>query len=356
MVVAVGVAATGAAARGAVVGDPARPAELPGLVAAAYQRGERDITIAPGTYALPAGANGGITLEHWKDAVLRAPGVVLIFAETGRRPLRFDGCANVLFQGATLRLAAAPDTQGRITALGVDAQGKYCDWQIDTGYSTDFKPQKSCFDVVDQQTRRLKVQTGDMGPSAIDPLGAGLYRMHFAHGLAHVAAGDWLVTRAAGGSVICHVDNSTNVTLKDLTLQNGGFATLFETGGGGNHFLHCTITYGPKPAGATEEEVLSCGADGFHSVGTTQGPDIEDCDFQGVYHDDCIAIHGTFQEVISATGNQVVLKRGGHYAPQDPIRFSDDQGFFAQAACAAVQELGGPDHHVQITQIGRAHV
>lgn len=70
-------------------------------------------------------------------------------------------------------------------------------------------------------------------------------------------------------------------------MQNGGFATFFETGGaGGNHYLHCRITCGPKPDGATEAQVVSCGADGFHSTETTRGPDIEDCDFEGVYHDD----------------------------------------------------------------------
>jgi hypothetical protein len=336
-----------AACRAGMVGDPQHPEGLGPAIEQAYQNGDRDITIAPGTYQLPPRGKDSITLDHWTDATLHAGGVVLVFVDVTHRPVRFGHCQNVTFEGGTLRFVSGADTQGRVQAMGSDAHGPYCDWRVDAGYKTEIDVHKSCFDVVDQHTRLLKVQTGDLSPAASEPLGENLFRFRF-HQLPKFAVGDWLITRAPGGSTICHVDESRNVTLKDVTLQNGGFATIFETGGEGNRYLHCKITYGPRPAGATEEEVVSCGADGFHSVGTTRGPDIEDCDFDGVFHDDCIAIHGTFQKVISCDGANLVLDGvRASYEPGESVRISDEKGFFAEVKCVAV--LGGKDHRVELT-------
>jgi len=99
--------------------------------------------------------------------------------------------------------------------------------------------------------------------------------------------------------------------------------------------------------------VVSCGADGFHSTETTRGPDIEDCDFDGVYHDDCIAIHGSFQTVVSSSGTTLVLEgHGRQYAANEPIRISDGKGFFEQATCVAVKEAPGggrKDKTIEVT-------
>jgi len=337
----------------ATIGDPQHPADLAAALTDAYRGGDRDITIAPGTYDLPGTGKDTIALDQWADAKVHAANVTLIFQDCSfqRRPIHFIRCKNVTFEGATLRLAVPAATQGRVKAIGSDEAGNYCDWQVDAGYSDKINPVKSTLDVVDQHTRLLKVRTGDFSPASSDALGSGLFRLHFKHDMPRFETGDWLVTRIETGSVICHVDGCENVTLSGLTMQNGGFGTFFETGGaGGNHFLHCRITYGPRPAGATEDQIVSCGADGFHSTETTRGPDIEDCDFEGVYHDDCIAIHGSFQKVISSSGASLVLDgHGDQYAPNEPIRISDGKGFFEQATCLAVNVPQGQRQAVEIT-------
>jgi hypothetical protein len=78
--------------------------------------------------------------------------------------------------------------------------------------------------------------------------------------------------------------------MKDITLKNSGFAAFFETGGDGGHrYVGCRVARGPKPPGATEEQLVSCGADGFHSTGTCVGPTFEHCTWEGVLLDDCLA-------------------------------------------------------------------
>lgn len=344
-------AVNGLVSPAATVGDPRHPANLPAALADAYRAGDRDITIAPGTYNLPAAGKDTIALEQWRDAKVHAADVTLIFQDLTHRPVHFIHCTNVTFEGATLRLAVPAATQGRVKAIAADDKGEYCDWQVDAGYSDKIDPVKSTLDVVDQHTRLLKAWTGDFSPDSSERLGTGLFRLRFKRDMPRFKTGDWLVTRIEAGSVICHVDGCENVSLSGLTMQNGGFATFFETGGAGaNHYLHCRIILGPRPEGATEDEVVSCGADGFHSVDTTRGPDIEDCEFAGVYHDDCIAIHGSFQKVVSSSGSTLVLD--GHaeqYAPNEPIRISDGKGFFEQATCVAVKSPQGNSRSVEIT-------
>ena len=78
------------------------------------------------------------------------------------------------------------------------------------------------------------------------------------------------------------------------------------------------------------------------------GPDIENCVFQGVLLDDCIAIHGTFQAVKSVAGRVLTVEGSAkNFAAGQPVRLSDTAGFFAEAALAAVQE--NPDKTVTLT-------
>src|SRR5208337_5004236 len=145
-----------------VVGNPAKGADLPAAILKAYANGAREIAIAPGTYRTPPTGKCAISLERWTNVAIHAKGVTLVFEDLKQRPIRLNRCENVTLEGATLLFAEPSFTQGRIKALGKDAQGKYLDWQIDAGYPI-FDPVKSCFDVVDQHTRLLKPGTGDLG-------------------------------------------------------------------------------------------------------------------------------------------------------------------------------------------------
>jgi len=341
------------AAAQVVIGDPAKAAELPVALLNAYAKGAREIAIARGTYRIPPTGKGAITLQNWNHAFIHAAGVTLIFEELTQRPVRLSHCDHVTLEGGTLRFAEPSFTQGRVKAIAVDAQGKYLDWQIDAGYPV-FDPVKSCFDVVDQNTRLLKTGTGDTGCQIAEALGNGLYRLHHINGLLGAAStNDWLFTRRpGGGDSIIHLDGCSHCTIRNVTLQNAGFAAFFETDGeGANSYDNCRVEPGPKPAGATEEELVGCGADGFHSAGTRTGPTITHCVWAGLLHDDCIAIHGSLQKVVRVEGNKLILERGnrGGFAAGEPVRISSGNGFFGEFTCAGLRVLKGEGGLLELT-------
>ena len=335
------------------VGDPARPAALPAALAAAYQQGARELTIAPGVYKLPAAGKDGIQLSGWSDATIHAAGVTIIFEEAAHRPVMLKDCTGVRIEGATLQFARLAYTQGRIKARGADAKGAYCDWLIDAGYPTDIDPVKSNYNVIDHHTRLLKPGTGDCAAKEAERRGPGLFRLRQVYGLLGGAAiDDWLVTRAPGGNSIVQLVDCEGCTMKDITLKNAGFAAFFETGGqGGHRYLGCRIARGPKPPGASEEQLVACGADGFHSAGTRTGPTFRHCVWEGVLLDDCIAIHGSFQKVIRGAGTHLILEQGngGNVAVAEPVRISNEHGFFDQAKCVALRTLDAPERLLELT-------
>jgi len=332
------------AARGdtVMVGDPQHPADLAAALTQAHTQGAKDITIVPGVYEIPSPHHDTITLDHWSDTTIHSACVTLIFEDVEHTPVVLQHCARVTWDGGIFRFVHPAFTQGRIAAIGTDDKGAWCDWRVDTGYSSDYE--KSWFNIVDQKTRVLKVNAGDWSPASTDQTSPGLFRFHYpADRAGHFDIGDWLIARAHGGWSIVYLSDCEACTLHDVTLQNGGFAAFHETGGvGGNRYLSCKIETGPRPPGATEDPLVSSGADGFHSNETETGPDIEDCVFSGVFTDDCIAIHGMFDRVTQAEGRKVTLTLDGRaFQPGDSVRIADMNGFFAEAKCAAVEP--GPD-------------
>ena len=289
-------------------------------------------------------------MNGWSNAAIHAQGVTIIFADAEHRPLLFNRCTNVLIEGATLQFAGISFTQGRVKAVGRDAKGDYCDWQIDAGYPANIRPGESTFNVIDRHTRLLKVGTGDCGTREAESLGPGHYRLR--HLAAGVTTDDWLVTRAPGGSAIIQLADCQGCTMKGITLKNSGFAAFFETGGeGGHRYLGCRVARGPRPPGAAEDPLVACGADGFHSAGVRIGPTFEHCVWEGVLLDDCIAVHGTFQKVIRAEGTRLILERGnrGEFAVKGPVRISSDHGFFAQTTCVALHNRKTPENVLELT-------
>ena len=334
------------------IGDPSKPGDLSKELLAAYDKGARDITIAKGTYVLPAIGANSISLPHWSNTVVHADGVTMIFKDLTHRPVCLNQCDQVTLAGATLRFVRPAFTQGRIKAMGKDGKGNYLDWQIDAGYPTEFDVAKSMLDVADQKTRLIKVGTGDCGSGLVDKLAPGLFRLHGVNGgLGKAEVNDWLFTRVNGGSSIVQLDGCGHCTMRRLNLQNAGFAAFFETGGGGaNTYEGCRVMPGPRPEGAPEDQLVGCGADGFHSTGTKIGPTIDRCSWEGLLHDDCIAIHGSFTKVVRAEGKKLILdgNRSG-FAAGEPVRISSDKGYFGEFTCTSVRPIKERVDYLELT-------
>lgn len=339
------------------VGDPLYPANLPKALDQAYKSGTRDITINPGVYSLPRSGHQTFLCEQWKDATVHANGVTLIFQEVSECPVLLRHCSNVTWDGGKLLFVRPAYTQGRVIAVGSSEIEDYFDWQIDKGYPDYNSEKRSSFNVVDSATRLLKVGVSDCYALHFDRKELGLLRLYFALGTKQkISVNDRLLTRVEAGSNIFRLEDSSSCTVKNVTLENGGFGTFFETGGdGGNNYIDCKIRPGPRPKDATEDQLVACGADGFHSVGTKKGPNIEGCVFEGIFLDDCIAIHGRFERVLKADDNVMILSGTRTAATiSEPLRIADTKGFFTQQTCSSI--LRQTDQNIRVMLEGNVLV
>jgi lysophospholipase L1-like esterase len=325
------------------VGDPAHPEALAQSVQDAYSSGARQIVIHPGVYVLPNAGHTALTLDGWKDAVLSAYGVTLILTDLTwtHEGIDLKSCTHVTVAGPLLSQNKVTSYQGRVIAVGTDAAGKpTCDWKPDAGYPVPTPTEKGFLggdvNVVDAKTRLLKIGCGDFYGTTYTPLPDGTFRAQMG---GHFGVGDWLVGRYGDAPFKIYLNNCRDCTIKNVTLMRNGFAPLREDGGGGNHYLHCVWALGPPPGTATEKPLVTNAADGMHMIGSFPGPDIENCLFQGVFLDDCSAIHGGFQTIKSASGTSLTLDGGvGSVKAGEPVRISDQKGFFAEATVVSVKD------------------
>ena len=335
----------------ATVGDPKNPGALAGEVADAYKDGTSAITITPGVYVLPSTGHSALEMHGWHDVVLRAYGVTLIITDLAWDHNVFDlrDCVNVTVQGPTLSQNKVTAYQGRVVAVGTADDGKAtCDFKPDTGYPVPpaaLKGAKGGFlggdvNVVDQKTRKLKLGCGDFYGVPGEDLGNGTFRVTFDRKTLPFGVGDWLVGRYGDAPFKVYLGNCRDCTVQDVTLMRNGFAPIREDGGGGNHYLHCRWALGPRPGTATEEPLVTNAADGMHMIGSFPGPDIEKCVFEGVFLDDCIAIHGGFTAIKSVSGAMLTLGSDGELVVGQPARISNQKGFFGEATVTALKDNG----------------
>lgn len=333
------------------VGSPAQPGALAKAVQDAYAAGARRIVIRPGTYFLPDVGHSAFRLDGWKDATVSAYGVTLILTDLAWTHDGFDleHCTRVTVAGPTLSQNKVTAYQGRVLAVGSDDAGQaYADWRPDAGYpappagpAADTAKFFGNINVLDAQTRVLKVGVPDMGAASVEARGSGTFRLHFREARLRFGAGDWLVGRHGDAPFKVYLGDCRGCTVRDVTLMRNGFAPLREDGGGGNRYLHCAWSLGPRPQGATQEPLVTNAADGMHMIGSYPGPDIERCVFRGVFLDDCIAIHGGFKTIKSGAGDAFTCDGdAGPAAVGQAVRISDRKGFFAQATVTAIKDNG----------------
>ncbi len=331
-------------AQTATIGDPKQPDRLPQALQDAYAGGARTIIIRPGTYFLPRLGRTVFLLNGWRDVKISAYGVTLILTDMHWMHDAFDldHCTHVILAGAVISQNKITSYQGRILAVGKDDSGKdYCDWKPSPGYPVppaDAQKFPSCINILDAQSHLFKLGVGDFYDAPVAPNPDGTYRIHIG---GHFQAGDWLVGRYGDAPFKVFLNHSRDCIVQDVTLVRNGFAPLREDGGGGNHYRHIVWALGPPPAGASDPPLVTNAADGMHMTGSYPGPDIENCVFQGVFLDDCIAIHGEFQTIQAASGPTLTLSGGiGTLTAGGPVRISDTKGFFGEASVVSLKDNG----------------
>ena len=123
------------------------------------------------------------------------------------------------------------------------------------------------------------------------------------------------------------VNGCKRIRLVGLTLFGGSGFCVHESGGEGNYYSY-TLTYPPKPPGATAAPLIASNADAFHSGGARVGPTLEGCKFEGMC-DDGIPIHGYYGMVVAGEGKELVVGcpwNNNFFRPGDTLRLLDKSG------------------------------
>jgi len=295
------------ASRTTLVGDPASPKTLQDEIVAAYLAGSRHITINPGVYVIP----GAIGFTGLEDVVISAYKVELA-VEGDSGAIIFDKCRKLTFEGAVLRYTRPHTGQAKILGMGADAEGEYCDIQLEPGFPGDanFK----ITGVVDGTTLLPKTDGGSA--RMLKPLEKpGQLRLYWNEGPrweklpdreVWAAVGDYLVCRGPGG-MMCYAKGSRDCVFQDITVCWGGQFGFYEThGASANRYIRNIITYGPIPPGGNMRPLASQSADGLHSGGSIVGPTMENCFFEGQM-DDGVNIHGSFYQIAKTKGPRLTL-------------------------------------------------
>ena len=94
-------------------------------------------------------------------------------------------------------------------------------------------------------------------------------------------------------------------------------------------------------------------SDALTSTSANPGPDIEGCTFNGLFHDDCIAIHDNYVissnatvdantvtvDAISTFQSGGTVNGTGDLQAGQPVRISNYNGYFTNATCVAIAGL-----------------
>jgi len=338
---------------------PDDPVSVQRGIDAAAKSGAKKVVVPPGTYRLTAPPRERFCLKFidLKDLEIEATGVTFLLMDPNKGGIEFGRCANVTLRGATLRHEIVTFTQAAIEAIAPD--GKSFDLRIAKGYPANlddpkfFRADNTGY-VFDPLTRQWKTGTYDLGVKKLERLGPDLFRV-FWNGPAGppkqpVAVGDLMAFRGNGVTDI-YVGGCTGMNITGVSILSGGGFCIHEDGGeGGSHFSY-TVSYGPKPDGATETPLIACNADAFHSGGVRKGPTLENCLFEGM-PDDGVPIHGYYGLVVEAKENTLVLTEG-RWQPGDPLRlFSPDGGLAGEAIVKTVQPL--PQYKTEAKSKNRA--
>ena len=323
-----------AVAAAASAAPPGVQQQIDAAVAARASR----MVVRPGTYMVAE----AVHLRRLTNLIIDADGVTLLRADPTRPGLVLDGCRNVTVSGLTLRCQTPPFVQGRIVAI--DPRGPTLDLDVDAGYRAEYLTRATTGYAFDAGTRRWKAGAYDYGTrgATLVPGGDGRrYRLRLeGRPGGTLAVGDDMAFRGPGAADV-DLANCGGCQLEDVAVVNGSGFCFFDHGGeGGNRYGRCRVAYGPTPDGGTVPPHIAANADAFHCADDRRGPTLDGCDFAGMC-DDGIAVHGTYADVATVTGAEVVVANRV-FRPGDPYRALDAAGAeIGQGTVTAVAPADG---------------
>ncbi|HEX4084841.1 MAG TPA: right-handed parallel beta-helix repeat-containing protein [Chthoniobacteraceae bacterium] len=298
------------------------------LVSAAVRSHAQRVVIPPGVYRMaPHGGDRTVwSIDKAHDIVIVADGVTLVSTQL-TRAIDLRDCRNVTLQGITVDYDPLPFTQGTVTAVAGDKS--WVDVKIHAGY-----PLKaySRIDVVDPATRIRKRGMPFLWGSKAVMTGADTVRIT-REGLGKIAlVGDFISMStgpdAAGIPHAVTIDDCAGVIFRNVTVDSAPGMGIIESGGeGGAQYLGCKVAPGPRPAGATQDRLLSTSWDAIQTADVRRGPLVEHCLFRDA-GDDSWSVQSSDYLVAKSDSRHLVIFPRDEYAPGlspgDRIRTSLD--------------------------------
>lgn len=313
--------------------------DLEALVTQARARNQTFLKIPPGTYRL---AKSGTELTGVEDLTIDGTGVTLVFSDSSRYGLYLVNSRRVTLRGFTLDFDPLPFTQATITRVAAD--GTRLDFRVHDGY-----PHLSAFPmgpqayVFDGKTRLWKPGVGDLygKVESLNPAEGSIDLGRKIPELSSVVPGDFLVFTSRGAGAV-NLSRSSDVRVEDVTVLSAPGLGVSGRRMEGKNYFRFTVKRGPRPEGATQDRLVSTGADAFNYADSRQGPVVEKCDFSFM-GDDAVNLHGPSWPVYKVEGNALwVLSSNGKtdfqslFKPGDRVRIMEPRTFAVRGERALV--------------------
>lgn len=261
-----------------LLADDGAQEDLRELVSRAVSTGAPQLVIPPGVYRIGPQADEPVILSVRKARNLEivADGVTLI-ATKRMRALMFDQCENVTLRGLTLDYDPLTFTQGKVIAIAPDRGS--LEVEIDAGYPLLLLDR---IVICDPRTRFHKYGIDHLWGTKAAWARPGIVRITRSEVARKVDLGDLAVLSGGQEQGVCHaitVENRcSNVVFRNVTLHCApGMGVVDANNETGIKMFDCKIVPGPKPAGATQERLLTTSWDGIQCNPARLGPQIENC-------------------------------------------------------------------------------
>lgn len=297
--------------------------DLRALIQNAVVTRQSRLVIPPGVYRVSPQGNASVLIwiSKARNLEIIADGVTMVCTRR-MRAIQFDQCENVTLRGLTFDYDPLTFTQGKVVALAEDKG--WFDVKLDAGY-----PQylASRIVVCDPKTRFHKFGINHHWGTRASWAAPGVVRISEKGVAEGVDIGDPVALSAGqeqGAPHAITVENHcSDVIFRNVTIHCApGMGLVDYNNETGIKMFDCRIVPGPRPAGATEERLLTTSWDGIQCQVARVGAQIENCVIERC-GDDSWSVPTREFKVAERQGNKVLLSVWDGKPPAGVIRVGD---------------------------------
>ncbi len=256
---------------------------------------------------------GHIYIPNLNNVTINGNGAALWF-EDYYTAFFMRNCKNVTFKNLNIDYDPVPQSQGEVIEIGanyvvIQTEDKYptCTEIVNKVGST-----KSKFFVFQPDTNLFKRELPHIVARSFSDQGNGKIRINaFAYGgydlnkLDSLEIGDKACVTFHMGHGI-KIRNSYDITFEDVNMYaSPQYGIAASNGGGGLKLMNFNII--PRPG---TNRLMTCNADGIHTIATDYGPHIENCSLSAM-SDDVVNIQSDFdmiQEQVDSNTAKIAIK------------------------------------------------